>query len=131
VKPVLVAMGLRKTYGGIEALKGVDFDLNAGEIHALCGENGAGKSTLVRIIAGLTAPDSGETVLDGVPLRPGHRTDPRLVSVVYQELSIIPHLSVIDNVLMGDPSVTQVYRRGAYAPDVRRRLDEMGFPTSP
>lgn len=54
--PVLNVRGLRKTYGGVVALKGVDFDLMPGEIHGLCGENGAGKSTLVKILGGLVAP---------------------------------------------------------------------------
>ncbi|MBY5394695.1 ATP-binding cassette domain-containing protein [Rhizobium leguminosarum] len=57
--PVLNVRGLRKTYGGVVTLKGVDFDLMPGEIHGLCGENGAGKSTLVKILGGLVAPTEG------------------------------------------------------------------------
>ena len=124
---VLSVRELWKTFGGIQALKGVDFELRAGEIHALCGENGAGKSTLVRIIGGLSSADSGDVTIDGQPLRHGQRTDPRLVSIVHQELSIIPHLSVLDNVLIGDPRVGEIYFRGRYRADVRKRLDDIGL----
>jgi ribose transport system ATP-binding protein len=102
---VMTIKGLQKSYGGIRALDDVNFDLLRGEVHALCGENGAGKSTLVKIISGLTAQDHGRVFVDGIELKPGHQADPRLVSVVYQELSIIPHLSVLDNALLGDPNV--------------------------
>jgi ABC-type sugar transport system ATPase subunit len=119
--------GLRKTYGGVQALVDVDFNLARGEVHALCGENGAGKSTLVKIISGLTTSNSGRVVVDGVELRPGHKTDPRLVSIVYQELSIIPHLSVLDNALLGDTSVRGFYLRHKHAVRVTRQLDEVGL----
>jgi ABC-type sugar transport system ATPase subunit len=119
--------GLRKTYGGVRALVDVDFNLARGEVHALCGENGAGKSTLVKIISGLTAPNSGRVVVDGIELRSGHKTDPRLVSIVYQELSIIPHLSVLDNALLGDKSVRGLYLRSRHATRVMQQLDEVGL----
>ncbi len=128
---VLTVSNLRKVFGGIQALKGVDFELRAGEIHALCGENGAGKSTLVRLIAGLMVPDEGEIRIAGKVLKPGRLTDSKLVSVVYQELSIIPHLSVLDNVLLGDTDVRQLYLRGRYAPLVRKTLDQLGLGDVP
>ncbi|TBC54732.1 ATP-binding cassette domain-containing protein [Rhizobium leguminosarum] len=113
--PVLNVRGHRKTYGGVVAPKGVDFDLMPGEIHGLCGENGAGKSTLVKILGGLAAPTEGEITVDGVPLKGGRRTDPRLISIVHQELSIIPDLSVLDNVLFGDQSICEFLFRGITA----------------
>src|SRR5258708_35439710 len=109
---LLQAKGLAKHYGGIQALDDVEFEVCAGEIHALCGENGAGKSTLVKILAGLVMPDAGEITVASTSLRLGQRTDPRLISVVYQELSVIPHLSVLDNVMLGATEVGEVYRRG-------------------
>lgn len=124
---VLDVKGLRKAYGGIIALKKVDFELAPGEVHGLCGENGAGKSTLVKILGGLVAPSEGEIIVDGTTLTPGHRTDPRLISIVHQELSIIPDLTVLDNVLMGDDRIGELFLRTGYAPEVRRQLDTIGL----
>lgn len=126
-RPALVVENLRKNYGGVEALRGVNFELRQGEIHALCGENGAGKSTLVKILGGLVEPTSGTIEVAGEPLRTGRRTDPRLISIVHQELSIIPDLSVLDNVLIGDDGLGEILRRSRYAKNVRARLDQIGL----
>lgn len=126
-KPVLLVQGLVKRYGGIQALGGVDFEVVPGEIHALCGENGAGKSTLVKILGGLEAPQEGTVTIDGVAIDFGQRTDPRLLSIVHQELSIIPHISVLDNVMIGDPRVGEIYIRARYRAEARHRLDEIGL----
>ena len=128
---VLTVRNLRKSFGGVYALKGVDFDLQAGEIHALCGENGAGKSTLVRMIAGLMPQDEGEIRIDGNLLNRGELTSPKQVSVVYQELSIIPHLSVLDNVLLGDPDIPALYVRTRYKAQVRKTLNQLGLANLP
>ncbi|HEY4421325.1 MAG TPA: ATP-binding cassette domain-containing protein, partial [Pseudonocardia sp.] len=61
---------VRKHYGGVRALRGVDFEVRAGEVHALVGENGAGKSTLIKILGGAVPPDAGRVTLDAVPLPP-------------------------------------------------------------
>lgn len=126
-RTVLDVHGLRKAYGGVVALKGIDFDLRAGEIHGLCGENGAGKSTLVKILGGLVAQTEGEVKVDGILLKPGKRTDPRLISIVHQELSVIPDLSVLDNVLLGDQNIGEFFLRGRYAKAIRRQLDDIGL----
>ncbi|MBV8100683.1 MAG: sugar ABC transporter ATP-binding protein [Verrucomicrobia bacterium] len=124
---LLHARGLTKHYGGIQALDNVEFEVRAGEIHALCGENGAGKSTLVKILAGLVAPDHGEVTVDSTPLRLGRRTDPRLISVVYQELSVIPHLSVLDNVMLGSSEIDEIYWRSKFLPAVQDHLKALGL----
>ena len=65
---LLAMTGVAKRFGGVQALRGVDFDLKAGEIHALLGENGAGKSTLMNVLAGVLAPDEGRLEIDGKPV---------------------------------------------------------------
>ena len=95
---------LWKTFGGAPALSGVDFEVDAGEVHALLGPNGAGKSTLIRCLSGAVVPDAGIIVIDGRSydaLTPKEAID-NGVAVIYQNLSLIPTLTVTDNVFLGD-----------------------------
>ncbi|SEK07409.1 ATP-binding cassette domain-containing protein [Paraburkholderia diazotrophica] len=124
---LLCARNLTKHYGGVKALTGVSLELAAGEIHALCGENGAGKSTFIKILGGLVQPDDGEITVDGHQLKLGHRTDPKLISIVHQELAIVPTLSVLDNILLGGADQSEIYRRGQYRDSVREHLDSVGL----
>lgn len=96
---MLEAEQLRKTYGGIAALKGVDFRVRAGSVHALVGENGAGKSTLVKILAGATSPDAGTLRLAGQERRFASTAEAARhgVAVVSQELNLFPDLDVLSN----------------------------------
>jgi ABC-type sugar transport system ATPase subunit len=116
----LNAVGISKSYGGIAALKGVDFHAHAGTVHALLGENGAGKSTLVKVLVGVTAPDAGAIRLDGRAVRFSSTADAAKqgVAVVSQELSLFPDLDVLANLfLMREP------RRGPFiARDTMARL---------
>ncbi|BDG30012.1 sugar ABC transporter ATP-binding protein [Thermus thermophilus] len=100
---LLEMRGIRKRFGGVEALKGVDFAVEAGEIHALVGENGAGKSTLMKILSGALAPDGGEVWLSGRRLRLGSVQEARRqgIAMVYQELNLAPNLSVAENLFLG------------------------------
>jgi ribose transport system ATP-binding protein len=100
----LVVSGVTKSFGPTAALRGVDLEARAGEIAAIVGQNGAGKSTLMNLLAGATLPDAGEMLLDGRPYRPRTPLDARRAGVVmvHQELSLCPHLSVAENVLLGD-----------------------------
>jgi ABC-type sugar transport system ATPase subunit len=95
--------GVRKTYPGVRALAGVDFDVDAGEVHALLGENGAGKSTLMKATAGSVVPDEGQMRVDGEPVPFGSPEASRRagIAIVYQELSLVPSLSIAENVLLG------------------------------
>ena len=95
--------GIYKSFGPTIALEGVDLDLRRGEVHALIGENGAGKSTLMNVIAGSLRPDKGEMQIDGQPYSPASPLDARThgIALIHQELSLCPHLSVAENVLLG------------------------------
>ena len=98
--PVLSLEGIRKRFGGVVALDGVDLDLTPGEIHGLVGENGAGKSTLIKIMSGIIKRDDGIMTLDRKPYEP---TSPREakqagVQVVHQEFSQLPYMSVAENI---------------------------------
>ncbi|SHH33607.1 sugar ABC transporter ATP-binding protein [Bradyrhizobium erythrophlei] len=101
--PMLELHQITKAFGGVEALRGVDFALSAGEIHGLVGENGAGKSTLMKIIAGVHAEFSGRFLLDGRETRFRSVRDARAagIAMVHQELSVAPDLSVAENVFLG------------------------------
>jgi ribose transport system ATP-binding protein len=101
--PLLELGQITKAFGGVEALRGVDFTLSAGEIHGLVGENGAGKSTLMKIIAGVHAEFSGRFALDGKEIRFRSVRDARAagIAMVHQELSVAPDLTVAENVFLG------------------------------
>jgi len=101
--PILELRGITKAFGGVEALRGVDFALSAGEIHGLVGENGAGKSTLMKIIAGVHPEFSGHFLLDGQETRFRSARDARAagIAMVHQELSVAPDLTVAENVFLG------------------------------
>ncbi len=102
-QPILELHDITKAFGGVEALRGVDFALAAGEIHGLVGENGAGKSTLMKIIAGVHADFSGRLVLDGRETRFRSVRDAHAagIAMVHQELSVAPDLTVAENVFLG------------------------------
>ena len=95
--------GISKRFPGVQALRGVDFDLRAGEVHVLFGENGAGKSTLINIIAGTFPPDEGTMVLRGQEIRLSspHHARQLGINAVFQEFSLVPTLSVQDNLYLG------------------------------
>jgi ribose transport system ATP-binding protein len=102
--PILELKGISKTFGGVEALRGVDFALLPGEIHGLVGENGAGKSTLMKIIAGVHPEFSGRLLLDGQETRFRSARDAHAagIAMVHQELSVAPDLTVAENVFLGN-----------------------------
>lgn len=100
---LLSMTGVRKHYGAVVALDGVDLEVAAGEVHALIGENGAGKSTLMKVLSGAIRPDAGAVVLAGTPYAPAGPQQARDlgVAMIYQELNLAPDLSVADNVMLG------------------------------
>ena len=102
-QPIIELTQITKAFGGVEALRGVDFALFPGEIHGLVGENGAGKSTLMKIIAGVHPEFSGRFMLDSRETRFRSTRDARAagIAMVHQELSVAPDLSVAENVFFG------------------------------
>ncbi len=102
-EPLLRMRGIRKSFGDVEVLSGVDFDLRAGEVHVLAGENGAGKSTLMKILAGVFDDYRGEILLRGVRRRFSlpHQAYDAGIAVIYQELSLVDSLSIGQNLLLG------------------------------
>jgi ribose transport system ATP-binding protein len=128
--PLLAMRGVVKSFGGAQALRGVDFDLERGEVHALLGENGAGKSTLMNILSGVIEPDQGEIRIDGSAIR---FADPRTaqaagVATIFQELDLVPSLDVTANLFLGrELTRAGVLDRGAMQHAARARLDAIGF----
>jgi rhamnose transport system ATP-binding protein len=103
---LLEAKQIRKSFGAVQALKGVSFDLRAGEVHALIGENGAGKSTLIKILSGAVAPDGGEILLRGEPILNNSPAKARAlgISVIYQQPALFPDLTVAENIALASES---------------------------
>ena len=131
---VLQARDIVKTYGGTQALKGVNFDIHRGTVTTLFGENGAGKSTLMKILSGVEQPTSGRIVLDGEPVSFATTNDARDhgIAIIHQELSLAPNLSVRDNIFLG----REITRGGGvdYAEETRRTralLEEMHLDVDP
>jgi D-xylose transport system ATP-binding protein len=113
--PILQLRGITKSFGSVQALTEVDFEVREGEVMALVGDNGAGKSTLIKCVAGIHPIDEGEVVFDGHPVNVhGPKDAARLgIEVVYQDLALCDNLDVVQNMYLG---------REAH--DVIRRLKE-------
>ena len=102
-EPLVRIRDLSKSFSGVQALAGVQFELRAGEVHALMGENGAGKSTLMKVLSGVYQRDGGEILLDG---RPVDIASPRAaqalgIQIIHQELNLMSHLSAAQNIFIG------------------------------
>lgn len=134
-RPPLVLMeGITKSFGAIQALRGVDLRLDAGEVLGLVGDNAAGKSTLTKILAGAEVPDGGRIVVDGEEVRFASPADARRrrIEMVYQDLSLCDTLPVANNLFLG----REPLRRLAGLPFLdkprmhraaRRMLDDLGI----
>jgi ribose transport system ATP-binding protein len=104
-QPLFRMEGISKRYGGVRALEKAELTVTAGRVHAILGENGAGKSTLIKIMSGVVVPDEGRMLLDG---REVNFADPAAANAagivcIFQELSLIPDLSVADNIIVSNP----------------------------
>lgn len=133
---LLSASNITKEFPGVRALKGVDFELRAGEILALCGENGAGKSTLMKILSGLhpAGSYSGDILLEGKPIA-FHGTKDSFaagIAIVYQELSLIPNLRAFENLFLGrEQSSFGILDENAMIQETQRSFDALSLTVSP
>jgi len=131
---------VRKAFGGTVALDGVDLAVRGGEVCALVGQNGAGKSTLMSILAGAIAPDAGVMTLNGAPYAPRDPREARKagVAMIYQEWSLAPHMSVMDNIALGVEPRRQgalgalgIVHRDAVRRSARTALEQLGHADIP
>ncbi|BCP55218.1 ABC transporter ATP-binding protein [Kaistia sp. 32K] len=127
---------ITKTFGRVQALKGVSITVNVGEVVGLVGENGAGKSTLMKVLNGIYQPDSGTVEINGVAetLRGPRDAAAKGIGMVFQEQSLIPNLSVAENIFIGNEA--QFVRLGridwkAMGHAARRQLDKVGLDIDP
>jgi ribose transport system ATP-binding protein len=132
--PTLELVGISKSFGGVHALRNVDFTLRAGQIHGLVGENGAGKSTLMKIIAGVYPDFEGTIRLDGKEVRFRSSRDALNagIGMVHQELSIVPDLCVAENVFLGSqPTRAGVIDWQRMVREARSHLSGLGIDVDP
>ena len=108
--PLLAIENVTKHYGAVQALRGVSFDVHAGEVLALLGDNGAGKSTLIKIVAGAEPPSGGRLVIEGREVTFVGPGDAKAAGIetVYQDLSLCPNVDVVANFFMGRELVRRV-----------------------
>jgi ABC-type sugar transport system ATPase subunit len=127
-RPLVEARGISKRFGGVHALVDVSVAVEPGSVHGLVGENGAGKSTLAKIVGGAHAPDDGELLVDGQPVRFHSPRDALAagIATIAQEIALVPARTVVDNVLLGIESNRAGILR---ARDLRRRFEELNERT--
>ncbi|MEO9337670.1 sugar ABC transporter ATP-binding protein [Mesorhizobium sp. SB112] len=133
--PVLEMRNISKTFGAVRALSDVSFSVRAGEVHALMGENGAGKSTLMKVLSGAYVADAGgEILVDGRPIQAGDPIKAKAngISVIYQELSLAPNLTVAQNMFLGaEPSRFGIVDRSANVRLAKPILERLGVGFRP
>ncbi len=121
---------IKKSFGIVSVLKGVNLTIKKGEVHALVGENGAGKSTLIKILTGIYTKNSGDIIINGNSVDIKSQTDSRKlgISTIYQELSMIPTLTVAQNIMLGkEDSSFGVLKKKKMYKKVQELIDDYGF----
>jgi polar amino acid transport system ATP-binding protein len=128
--PIVRIQGLRKRFGANEVLKGIDLDVQPGEVIAIIGKSGSGKSTLLRCINGLETFEDGALSVDAQPLLHGHagamRALRQRVGMVFQSFNLFPHLSVGRNVMLA-PTLVKKRNADEAAAQARRLLERVGL----
>ncbi|MDL2296203.1 sugar ABC transporter ATP-binding protein, partial [Lachnospiraceae bacterium OttesenSCG-928-E19] len=117
---------IHKTFPGVYALKDINFELKAGEVHALLGENGAGKSTLIKVLGGIYSADQGEIIIDGekVTIDGVKAAQASGISIIHQELVLVPYMTVAENIFLGrEPMKAGLVDKGRMRRDAQELLD--------
>ena len=130
---VLEMRGIEKSFG-VRVLKGVDFSLKKGEVHALVGGNGAGKSTLMKIMTGVYTKDAGEILVNGqeTSIEDTHDAKRNGIGMIFQELSLVQSMTVEENIFLGTEVVEKGLRKTAYMTERSREvLEELGIDVDP
>lgn len=132
---LIETFNISKSFPGVQALKGMDFQLKEGEIHALLGENGAGKSTFIKILAGIYAPNCGSIILDGreVNLQIPADSIKKGISVIHQELNLASNISVAENIFLGrlPHKALGVVSKRTLHKEAKKLLEKVGLDVSP
>ncbi|MGW8376642.1 sugar ABC transporter ATP-binding protein [Streptomyces sp. ODS28] len=131
---LLGVQGLHKSFPGVRALDGVDFQLRAGEVHVLLGENGAGKSTLIKALSGAHRPDGGRITVDGAEVRIRSAQDAERLGIatIHQEFHLVPGMTVAENVFLGrQPRRFGLVDKARMTEDARAVLRRVGLEVSP
>ena len=133
VPPILELRGITKSFPGVIANDSIDLRVKRGEIHAVLGENGSGKSTLMKVIYGYHSPDSGTVSVDGRPVRMSSPSDGRRLGIgmVFQDFSLIPALSVVENVALFLPSQGPLLRRKSLVRRIEQFAETYGLEIDP
>ena len=129
---ILKVESVSKEFPGVKALDDVSINIKKGEIHALIGENGAGKSTLMKILNGNYKKDKGKIIFDGQEVDISNPTDARNlgISIIFQELNLVPHLSIAENIYMGRlfKGRTQLVDWKKVYSEAEQLMDRIGYP---
>jgi ribose transport system ATP-binding protein len=131
---ILTLNQVSKRFPGVLALDRVSFSLRRGEAHALCGENGAGKSTLMKVLSGVYRADEGEVVYKGQRCDFASSVDAEAagIAIIHQELNLVPHLSVAENIFLArEPHWGPFIRRARLREDAQALLDRLGLRIDP
>ncbi|MCX6458721.1 MAG: sugar ABC transporter ATP-binding protein [Actinobacteria bacterium] len=131
-KPLIDMRDITVSFGVVRALRGVNFELHPGEVHALLGQNGAGKSTLIKVLSGVYQRDSGDVLIHGEQTQFKSAQDSREsgIAMVYQDLSLVPTMTVAANLFLGrEPhGPLNLIRNRGLVSKAQAYLDEQGFP---
>jgi ribose transport system ATP-binding protein len=131
---LLMVEGISKAFPGVKAPDGVNYELDRGEVLALVGENGAGKSSLLKFLSGIYTPDEGRIVLDGTEV---DVQDPKAaqklgISIIHQEMNLMPHLTVAQNMFIGrEPRTGPWIREAELNKRTKKLLDDLGIHLKP